>query len=38
MAVLSSLFGRNEVAPAVGAQMISATELPQNLDLIIKIY
>ena len=31
MAVLSSLFGRNEVAPAVGAQMISATELPPEL-------
>jgi hypothetical protein len=31
MAVLSSLFGRREVAPAVGAQMISATELPPEL-------
>jgi hypothetical protein len=31
MAVLSSLFGRNQVAPAVGAQMISATELPPEL-------
>jgi len=31
MAVLSSLFGRNEIAPAVGAQMISATELPPEL-------
>ena len=30
MAVLSSIFGR-EVAPAVGAQMISATELPPEL-------
>ena len=31
MAVLSSILGRREVAPAVGAQMISATELPPEL-------
>ena len=31
MAVLSSLFGRRESAPAVGAQMISTTELPPEL-------
>jgi hypothetical protein len=31
MAVLSSILGRREVAPAVPAQMISATELPPEL-------
>jgi len=31
MAIWSSLFGKQEVTPAVGAQMISTTELPAEL-------